>query len=393
MARNTVGLPPGVEIRNGSIRIRFTQGKQRCSETLPYPATQAGIQTASRLRDQVVSLNKLGLLDESKYAELFPNSRTSNTGTTFGEYAQIWLDSKSIVSGTRSNYKYALNKWLMPYMATKQFSEITPLYLRKYFTEVTWKSAQAKINVMKRLSTILASAVSDGLLPKHPMDNLELPTKPVKKIYPFTQEEANQIIQHMYQHPTKVMRIYAAYFEFAFYTGMRPAEITALRWSEVDLVKKTANVCRIVAKSKIEERTKTKKPRVVLLNARAIQALRYALQHIEEVKTLKHGLADYPYCFPPAKAHPYIHDTKTLHRGWKDMLKELGIAYRPPYNARHTYATLCLMSGLAPAFIAKQLGHSVKILLSTYADWLSGSDDWNQMDKLNIGPKLPQDIL
>ena len=281
----------------------------------------------------------------------------------------------------------------MPYMATKQFSEITPLYLRKYFTEVTWKSAQAKINVMKRLSTILASAVSDGLLPKHPMDNLELPTKPVKKVDPFTQEEANQVISHMYQHPTKVMRIYAAYFEFAFYTGMRPAEITALRWSEVDLVKKTANVCRIVAKSKIEERTKTKKPRVVLLNARAIQALRYALQHIEEVKTLKHGLADYPYCFPPAKAHPYIHDTKTLHRGWKDMLKVLEIAYRPPYNARHTYATLCLMSGLAPAFIAKQLGHSVKILLSTYADWLSGSDDWNQMDKLNIGPKLPQDIL
>ena len=74
------------------------------------------------------------------------------------------------------------------------------------------------------------------------------------------------------------------------------------------------------------------------------------------------------------------------------MLEELGIAYRPPYNARHTYATLCLMSGLAPAFIAKQLGHSVKILLNTYADWLSGNGDWNQMDKLNIAPNSPQDI-
>ena len=97
MARNTVGLPPGVEVRNGPIRIRFTQGKQRCSETLPYPATQAGIQTASRLRDQVVNLNKLGLLDEAKYVELFPGAKTSSTGTTFGEYAQIWLDSKRLL--------------------------------------------------------------------------------------------------------------------------------------------------------------------------------------------------------------------------------------------------------------------------------------------------------
>ena len=49
------------------------------------------------------------------------------------------------------------------------------------------------------------------------------------------------------------------------------------------------------------------------------------------------------------------------------------------------------MAGMNPAFIAKQLGHSVDMLLSTYAQWLSTDDDWNQMGKLNIGPKLPQE--
>ncbi|MND52223.1 hypothetical protein D3C76_288550 [compost metagenome] len=34
----------------------------------PYPPTQKGIKAASSFRDQVTSLNKLGLLDQDKYA-------------------------------------------------------------------------------------------------------------------------------------------------------------------------------------------------------------------------------------------------------------------------------------------------------------------------------------
>ncbi|MDH1510540.1 hypothetical protein N5I28_12295 [Pseudomonas mosselii] len=70
------------------------------------------------------------------------------------------------------------------------------------------------------------------------------------------------------------------------------------------------------------------------------------------------------------------------------LLRRLGIRYRPPYNCRHTYATICLMSGLNPAFIAQQLGHSVQMLLSTYARWINSSSDWQELEKLQIGPKL-----
>lgn len=68
----------------------------------------------------------------------------------------------------------------------------------------------------------------------------------------------------------------------------------------------------------------------------------------------------------------------------------LKIRYRPPYNCRHTYATICVMSGMNPAFIAQQLGHSVQMLLSTYARWLNSSGDWEEMDKLQNGPGLAQ---
>jgi integrase len=53
------------------------------------------------------------------------------------------------------------------------------------------------------------------------------------------------------------------------------------------------------------------------------------------------------------------------------------------YDTRHTYATMCLMSGMNPAFIAAQCGHSVQVLLSTYAKWISSPSDWAELEKLN----------
>ncbi|MNE93703.1 hypothetical protein D3C80_1915850 [compost metagenome] len=45
------------------------------------------------------------------------------------------------------------------------------------------------------------------------------------------------------------------------------------------------------------------------------------------------------------------------------------------------------MSGLNPAFIAQQLGHGVQMLLSTHARWIDTSNDWQELEPLQIGPK------
>lgn len=65
-------------------------------------------------------------------------------------------------------------------------------------------------------------------------------------------------------------------------------------------------------------------------------------------------------------------------------MRKLGIRQRRMYDTRHTYATMCLMSGMNPAFIAAQLGHSVQVLLSTYAKWINSPSDWAELEKLNF---------
>ncbi|GAI44610.1 unnamed protein product [marine sediment metagenome] len=73
---------------------------------------------------------------------------------------------------------------------------------------------------------------------------------------------------------------------------------------------------------------------------------------------------------------------ETGGRHFNQALEAKGLRHRPQYNCRHTYATMCLMSGMNPAFFAGQLGHSVQVLLSTYAKWLNSANDWAELAKL-----------
>jgi integrase len=58
---------------------------------------------------------------------------------------------------------------------------------------------------------------------------------------PFTVDEEDVIIEWMYANFTaKAVQIYAPYFEFAFYCGMRTGELRALRRDEIDMEKRVA---------------------------------------------------------------------------------------------------------------------------------------------------------
>lgn len=137
----------------------------------------------------------------------------------------------------------------------------------------------------------------------------------------------------------------------------------------------------------VEERTKTGRDRFVLLNDRALRAIQFAREYAARRSHGKRAVTETPFVFPPSENGEYVRQASDLHKQRVPVLNEMGIRRRPPYNCRHTYATICLMSGLNPAFIAQQLGHSVQMLLSTYARWLNSSSDWSELEKLKIGIK------
>lgn len=380
MDRKPVDLPTGVELVGRSIRIRFSWNKKRCCETLPYPQTPKGIAAAASLRTQVKQLDKLGALTPQKYAELFPGTRSTEVQGVpiFFDYAQDWLDSLQIVESTRKNYRSTLQNYWVPYLADKPMDKVTPMLMRKIVNDIQWTSPVRRKNAIRLVTTIFTQAVRDELITRNPASSIP-PTRVTKRdLDPFTRSEADLMISKLYELTSGLQQIYAAFFEFSFYTGMRPGEAMALRWAEVDMRKKTARVCRIRIYGKIQERTKTKTSREVLLNDRAIKAL-------EKAKPLTAARSD--YVFAPEgsgdKSEMFIRSETGPKRYWLSALRKLGIRHRRMYDTRHTYATMCLMSGMNPAFIAAQLGHSVQVLLSTYAKWISSPSDWAELEKLD----------
>lgn len=388
MARKPVGLPVGVEFIGKSIRIRFTWNKKRCCETLPFPQTTKGIAAAEGLRSQVKQLDRLGALTTEKYIELFPSTRSGTVSQMpiFFDYAQEWLNSLQIVESTRKNYRSTMQNYWVPHLAHLPIDAISPVLMRKVVNSITWSSPVRRKDAVRLVTSLFTQAVNDELIQRNPARSIPA-TRVVKRdLDPFSREEADAVIAKLYELTSGLQTIYACFFEFSFYTGMRPGEAMALRWSEIDTRNRAARVCRIRIYGKIQERTKTKTSREVLLNDRALQA-------IEKARLLTAARSD--YVFAPEgsgeRSELYVRSETGPKRYWLLALRKLGMRHRRMYDTRHTYATMCLMSGMNPAFIAAQLGHSVQILLSTYAKWISSPNDWSELEKLDMlqnGTKL-----
>ena len=313
----------------------------------------------------------------------------------FGEYAQSWLNSLEVVHDTRVNYKGLMNNYWMPHLATLPIKAVTPMVLREVVAKTDWKSSTVKRAAIARIKAMFRAAVYDEVVDRNPAVSIQLPQKTRKQVDPFTVEEADALVEWMYSNFSQCNQVFAAFYEFAFYTGMRTGEAMALRWDEIDFEKKTAHICRIVVEQQVVERTKTKYGRTVMLNSRALGALAKAREIADRRAVQKRRMStSSPFVFQPSGASPHMRGPSTPGEHFNTAVQKLGIRARPQYNCRHTYATMCLMSGMNPAFIAGQLGHSVQVLLSTYAKWLNSSNDWTELAKLEnslIGTELVQD--
>ncbi|MGE8187901.1 hypothetical protein [Pseudomonas sp. NPDC086278] len=136
--------------------------------------------------------------------------------------------------GTRKNYRISLTLYWMPHLALLPIDQISSAMIRKIVGETKWKSSRVKRSAIQRLHTMFECAVNDEPITRNPVGSIELSAKATKPVAPFTVVEADVIIGHLYKVLTGSMQVYAAYFEFAFYTDMRPGEIAALRWEEVN---------------------------------------------------------------------------------------------------------------------------------------------------------------
>jgi hypothetical protein len=146
------------------------------------------------------------------------------------------------------------------------------------------------------------------------------------------------------------------YFNVAVHTGLRPGtEMDNLKWCDLQMHKK--HVVIAVRKGKTTLHTGT---RHVVGHLSVLDMILDMSKRFEEVKD-----GDLVFRMWDGKA------STQLGRNFTVLLKRLGLeetanGKRSLYSLRHTYITLKLLEGLAPAVIARQCGTSIAMIQQHY---------------------------
>lgn len=373
----------GVEIRANSIRLAFYVDCEEIRETLrvgtvPMRPTPANIAYANRL-----ALSIRQRIDAGTYShtEFFPDSprakALAGAVARFGDTADLWLQSKGrLAPATRDQYGSAVRFWKRLLGEQTPVADLTHKVLAAKIGGYAWPSAKTHNNYLIALRGIIGLEFRGPLSASNPLIGVENAAVVKGLPDPLTAAERDQVLQDLRKHYAPEVW---AYFQWQFWTGMRPEETIALRWSDIDLQQGVARVQRVrTFRGSERDGSKTHTIRDVELLPQALEALatmRPITSMLREQRAKGEDTSADVFR-NPVTGKPWHDERSQRDHYWRPSLKRLGIRWRRAYATRHTFATVSLMTGVVPpAYIASQLGHSLQMLLAHYARWIPNSDN------------------
>ena len=148
---------------------------------------------------------------------------------TFGGYAEQWLAQRDLKSRTREHYRKLLDQHLLPAFGPTALASITSESVRSWHAGFGTKTPTLRAHCYGLLRTILATAVSDGLLSANPCHIRGAGnTKRAISIRPVTVPELVKLTHAM---PAQ----YQAMVLLASWCALRFGELTELRRRDVDI--------------------------------------------------------------------------------------------------------------------------------------------------------------
>jgi len=373
---------PGIEFRGASLRIHVQWRGKRVRIKSHLDATKpAQVTQAIKLRQQMLREIRAGTFNPADYhaqamTRRIDGSDVPPAGTSFETITDEYLKGLSnLAHSTQQKYRQAAIFWKKQFAGVTS-GEITFLKVRSVVEEKAWESAKTRNNMLSVLRGVLQFAVDSKLLAENPAAALK--NKKVQKPVPdpLNASELNQVLAFMgAEHPPAVTN----YFEFMFFTGLRPEEAIALRVTDVFIDSPGVMDCIHVSKAFTagkEKPTKTHCVRDVLLNDRSKKAV---LRQLELARAI--GLEH--LFFNPNTRAAWGSEKFQRILYWYPALEACNIRRRVAYQTRHTFASLSLTAGVQPLWLADQMGHSTpKMVFDRYARWVRGHSNSQEHHKI-----------
>jgi integrase len=268
------------------------------------------------------------------------------------------LEASDRCENTRDEYLADFKSHILPYFKDSKLDEIRPKDLRLWQANLLHtRSGVRVINIRNVFNNIMKDAFIDEIIHDNPFKRVKRPKKKKSKIFPFKLEEVKKLID-------KAEGWFQNYLIISFFTGIRPGELIALEWENIDFENHKIHIRKSMRKGKLTD-TKTY---ASLRDVDILPIVEKALKSQQKITGDKKNL------FVTQYGKGYKRSEKISSK-WKPLLEKCDIQYRILYKTRHTFASVMIQQGEEIAWVSKMLGHAdISVTLTKYTDYLPRED-------------------
>ena len=380
----------GFEVHRGKLRVYFQYQGEKCRE--PFGPDTPEMRERAKGFAQVLDYElAAGTFD---YARHFPSSRRV-ARNTFGHYLEAWLKSKEreVAASSIRSYRNKSRKHLEPKWGHRQIHTIEHTEIREWIAdELNYLASKTIKEVVAIFSQVFELYVASVKATYNPAAGIIVKLPDAQDPDPFTLSEIEKITNtatHRPQ-PMNLMR-------YAIWDGPRLSEAIALCWEDVEDLEAGMVRYRHALVEGGWKVTKTKR------SSRRHRLLKPAREALLEQHKITGDLAPITVeivdrdnrtkrkhkvrpVFLNDQGRPFSGDQAVREKFWRAHLKLAGVRYRGPGNARHTFISQMLSTGLVPIhWIADHVGHSsIQMIQQRYGKWIhaDGPDIHQAVEKL-----------
>jgi integrase len=280
---------------------------------------------------------------------------------TVGAWSAQWMAAQvQLKPTTRARYALALRRQVLPTWENIALSAVSYAEVAAWVQRLTASSlAPATVRYAHRVfSLVLAHAVRDGRLSRNPAEGVRLPR--------VVREEPVFLDHDQVARLADACDRYGLLVRFLAYTGLRWGEMSALRVSRLDLLRRRVTVAAAFAEvgGELVEGTPKNHQR------RSVPIPRFL---VDDLAAQVAGKRRDDLVFTAPGGGP-LRNTNFRSRVFAPAAKSVGLPGLTPHDLRHTAASLAVAAGANVKAVQRMLGHaSAAMTLDVYAG-LFGDD-------------------
>ncbi len=277
---------------------------------------------------------------------------------TVADYAKRWLKAKkkTVRPKTLERYEDLFRLHILPVIGNIPLTKLKPLHLEKVYERAFDRglSAESVQHIHRVLFSSLRQAVAWQLIPRNIAEAVIPPRPEKREVDAMTPAEVVQVLETVRGTILETPTI------LGVGTGMRLGEVLGLRWSDVDLNKKTVCVSQALQETHegvIFVPPKTHRSRRgVSLPDFVVSALRQHKKEQSERRLIAgEAWQDFDLVIDRGDGQPLR--TSSLSGRFASAMKKAGINLTF-HGLRHGHASLMLAAGVNLKVVSERLGHS-----------------------------------